>query len=91
MPTYALPLRGLDSVCAWLLGPGHECRGSRLILTEACGSPAFGQYRRAPGGHLAWALVVPELSDDGIAGWNRFLDTDTLFPRFGLPMELPPL
>lgn len=27
---------------------------------------------------------------DRIANWNAFLDTQTLFPRFGLPMELPP-
>ena len=90
MPPYALWLRGPQPVRAWLLGPGAECRGSRLIPTAACGSPAFGQYRRSPnGGHRPWALVVLELSGDEIAGWNSFLDTETLFPRFGLPMELP--
>ena len=30
-----------------------------------------------------------ELSGDGIAGWNSFLDTETLFPLFGLPRHLP--
>jgi RNA polymerase sigma-70 factor (ECF subfamily) len=34
-------------------------------------------------------LIVLELAGDQIAGWNSFLDTETFFPRFGLPMELP--
>ncbi|MGA9522662.1 MAG: sigma-70 family RNA polymerase sigma factor [Myxococcaceae bacterium] len=89
MPPYALWLRGPESVRQWLLGPGIGCQGSRLIPTAACGSPAFGQYRRNPeGGHRPWALVVLELSGDRIVGWNSFLDTETLFPRFGLPLAL---
>jgi RNA polymerase sigma-70 factor (ECF subfamily) len=91
MPPYALWLRGRDPIRAWLLGRGSGCRGSRLVPTAANGLPAFGQYRPAPGGgHRPWALVVLELSGDRIAGWNSFLDTATLFPRFGLPAELPP-
>jgi RNA polymerase sigma-70 factor, ECF subfamily len=90
MPPYALWLQGPEAVRSWLTGPGSECRGSRLLPTAACGSPAFAQYRPSPdGGHLPWALVVLELSGDQIAGWNSFLDTETLFPRFGLPMHLP--
>ena len=90
MPPYALWLQGAEAVKAWLLGPGLACQGSRLIPTSACGSPAFAQYRRNPaGGHTAWALVVLELSGDEIAGWNSFLDTETLFPRFDLPLQLP--
>ncbi len=89
MPPYALWLRGPESVRQWLLGPGSGCQGSRLIPTAASGSPAFGQYRRNPeGGHRPWALVVLELSGDRIVGWNSFLDTETLFPRFGLPLAL---
>jgi RNA polymerase sigma-70 factor (ECF subfamily) len=61
------------------------------VPTAACGSPAFGQYR--PGGpgesHRPWALIVLELSGDRIAAMNSFLDTEALFPRFGLPPELP--
>ncbi len=61
MPPYALWLRGPASVRGWLLGPGAECRGSWLVATAACGSPAFAQYRAAAdGGHRAWALVVLE-------------------------------
>jgi RNA polymerase sigma-70 factor (ECF subfamily) len=90
MPPYTLWLRGPAPVRSWLLGHGAGCRGSRLVPTAACGSPAFGQYRPSPdGGHAPWALVVLELSGDRIAGWNSFLDTETLFPRFGLPPRLP--
>ncbi len=91
MPPYALWLRGPAAVRAWLLGRGCGCRGSRLLPTAACGSPTFGQYRPGspPGTHRAWGLIVLELSDDRIAGWNTFLDTEALFPRFGLPLRLP--
>jgi RNA polymerase sigma-70 factor, ECF subfamily len=90
MPPYALWLQGPESVRAWLLGMGSGCRGSRLLATAACGSPAFGHYKvGADGEHKPFALVVLELSGDHIAGWNSFLDTDTLFPKFELPPHLP--
>jgi RNA polymerase sigma-70 factor (ECF subfamily) len=90
MPPYAIWLQGPESVRAWLLGIGSACRGSRLVATAACGSPAFGQYKGGPDGGLKpFALVVLELSGDHIAGWNSFLDTETLFPKFELPPHLP--
>lgn len=90
MPPYTLWLQGPESVRAWLLGMGAGCRGSRLLASAACGSPAFGQYKADPvGGHKPFALVVLELSGDHIAGWHSFLDTQTLFPRFELPLHLP--
>lgn len=91
MPPFELWLRGRETIAAWLLGRGCGCRGSRLVPTAANGLPAFGQYRPgADGGpHQPWALIVLELSGDRIANWNAFLDTQALFPRFGLPMELP--
>ncbi|WP_437293046.1 sigma-70 family RNA polymerase sigma factor [Sorangium sp. So ce426] len=90
MPPFTLWLRGPDAIRAWLLGPGAGCRGSRLVPTAACGSPAFAQYRPAPeGGHRAWALIVLDLAEDRITGMTSFLDTETIFPRFGLPLELP--
>ncbi len=89
MPPHTLWLRGPAAVRGWLLGRGCGCRGSRLLPTAACGSPAFGQYRPDPrGGHQPWALVVLELAGDRIASWTSFLDTETLFPRFGLPASL---
>jgi RNA polymerase sigma-70 factor (ECF subfamily) len=90
MPPYELWFQGPDAVRTWMLGMGCGCRGSLLVAVSACGSPAFAQYRPNPeGGHKAWALIVLELSGDQIAGVNSFLDTETLFPRFALPLELP--
>lgn len=90
MPPVALWLQGPEAVRTWMLGMGCGCRGSRLIATAACGSPAFAQYRPHPeGGYKPWALIVLELASDRIAGVNSFLDTETLFPRFDLPMQLP--
>lgn len=90
MPPYTLWLQGRDSIGRWLAGRGAGCRGSRLLRTSACGAPAFAQYRPAPGGgHKAWALVTLELDGDRIAAMTSFLDTETLFPLFGLAMELP--
>ncbi len=90
MPPYTLWLRGPAAITSWLLGRGIGCRGSRLVPTAANGLPAFGQYRpSAPGQpHQPWSLVVLELDGDRIAAMNHFLDTATLFPRFGLPREL---
>ena len=90
MPPYELWLEGPDTIREFWLGPGAPCRGSRLIPTVANGRPAFGQYRPSgPGGkHEPWALQVLEISDGAIVGFTFFLDTDRLFPQFGLPFEL---
>jgi len=87
MPPYELWLRGHVDIREWWLGPGIACRGSRLVPTVANGSPAFGQYRPSgPGGSFEpWALQVIETSGDGISEMTFFLDTQRLFPLFGLP------
>lgn len=90
MPPYTLWLRGPQNIRTWLLGRGCGCRGSRLVPVNACGSPAFGQYRLGDDGvHRPWSLMVLELSGDGLLRWESFLDTATFFPAFGLPPELP--
>lgn len=89
MPPYTLWLRGHAAIRDWMLGRGVGCTGSRLVPTAANGLPAFGQYRATPGGHRAWSLVVLELRDGRIAAMTHFLDVEDLFPRFGLPLELP--
>jgi len=86
MPPYRLWLLGHAAIRDWLLGRGAGCRSSRLVPTAACGSPAFGQYRE--GGRQPWALIVLEMSAERIASMTYFLDTETLFPLFGLPPEL---
>jgi RNA polymerase sigma-70 factor, ECF subfamily len=91
MPPYPLWMRGPDNIRQWMLGVGSVCRGSRLIPTVANGLPAFGHYHPAPdGGHQAWAMMVLEISGGRITGINSFLDTQALFPLFGLPLTLEP-
>jgi RNA polymerase sigma-70 factor, ECF subfamily len=86
MPPYELWLRGHESIARWFLNQGIGCKGSRLVPVEACGTPAFAQYR--DGGATPWALVLLEMSADRITSQTSFLDVETLFPRFGLPMRL---
>jgi RNA polymerase sigma-70 factor, ECF subfamily len=87
MPPYELWLQGHDSIAAWLMSFGIGCRGSKLVPVEACGgTPAFAQYR--DGGATPWALLMLELSGDRITGMTSYLDVETLFPRFGMPMRL---
>src|SRR5438876_1423324 len=90
MPPYDLWLSGREDIFAWWFGPGIGCSGSRVIPTvSANGSPAFGQYKPAPGsGYEPWALQVLELSGGRIGELTFFLDTARLFPLFGLPLHL---
>jgi RNA polymerase sigma-70 factor (ECF subfamily) len=90
MPPYELWLQTHDDVVKWCLGPGIGCRGSRLIATMANGSPAFGQYKPNTDGegYVPWSLQVLELSTGRIAGITFFLDTERMFPLFGLPLRL---
>jgi RNA polymerase sigma-70 factor (ECF subfamily) len=89
MPPYDLWLRGRDDIFAWWFGPGITCRDSRLARTVgANGSPAYGQYRPSQsGGYEPWALQVLEFSGGRIGEFTFFLDTETLFPLFGLPPQ----
>ena len=90
MPPYDLWLRGRDDILTWWFGPGIGCRGSRLVpVASANGSPAWGQYKPAPdGGYEPWALQVIEVSEGRIVELSFFLDTERLFPLFGLPARL---
>jgi RNA polymerase sigma-70 factor (ECF subfamily) len=91
MPPYDLWLSGRDDIFAWWLGPGIGCRGSRMVPTVAAnGSPAFGQYKPSASGsgYEPWALQVLELENGRIAEFTFFLDTERLFPLFGLPARL---
>jgi RNA polymerase sigma-70 factor (ECF subfamily) len=89
MPPYDLWLRGRDDILTWWYGPGIGCSGSKLVpVVAANGSPAFGQYKPAAGGgYEPWALQVLELSEGRIVEFSFFLDTATIFPLFGLPLE----
>ncbi len=87
MPPFELWLQGHESIAQWLLSFGMGCKGSRLVPVQACGgTPAFAQYR--DGGAKPWALLMLELDGDRIRSMTSYLDVETLFPRFGLPMQL---
>ena len=91
MPPYDLWLSGRDHIFAWWWGPGIACKGSRVIPAgSANGSPAFGQYKPSDSGsgYDPWALQVLELSGGRIVEFTFFLDTERLFPLFGLPPRL---
>jgi RNA polymerase sigma-70 factor, ECF subfamily len=91
MPPFDLWLSGRDDILAWWFGPGIGCSGSKVIPTvSANGSPAFGQYKPSETGegYDPWALQVLELSEGRIVEFTFFLDTETLFPLFGLPARL---
>ena len=90
MPPYDLWLAGRDDIFRWWFGPGIGCKGSRVIQTVAAnGAPAFGQYKPTlEGGYEPWALQVLGIADGRIAELTFFLETDTLFPLFGLPPRL---
>ncbi len=90
MPPYDLWLGGRDNILSWWFGPGNTCRNSRVIpVQSANGAPAFGQYRPKPSGdgYEPWALQVLEIENGKIVELTFFLDTETIFPRFGLPLE----
>ena len=90
MPPFDMWLEGRDDIFTWWFGPGIACKGSRVIpVRSANGSPAFGQYKIDPeGGYAPWALQVLEISGGRIAELTFFLDTERLFPLFGLPEHL---
>jgi RNA polymerase sigma-70 factor, ECF subfamily len=88
MPPFELWLEGPASISTWLLGFGAECQSSRLIPIAACGgTPAFAQYHDH--GATPFAIFLLELQGEKISSISYFLDVETLFPRFGLPMRRP--
>jgi RNA polymerase sigma-70 factor, ECF subfamily len=91
MPPYDLWLHGREDIFEWWLGPGIACKGSLVIPAPAAnGSPAFGQYKPSADGdgYEPWALQVLEVADGRIVELTFFLDTERVFPLFGLPPRL---
>ncbi|TQM29050.1 sigma-70 family RNA polymerase sigma factor [Nocardia bhagyanarayanae] len=91
MPPFDLWISGPENVAEFMLGTGSACAGSRMVRLEgANGLPAFGHYKPSeePGVFVPWSITVLELDGETISGLNFFLDTERLFPLFGLPMEL---
>jgi RNA polymerase sigma-70 factor, ECF subfamily len=91
MPPFDLWLSGREDIFTWWFGPGIGCKGSRVVPagSTANGSPAYGQYKpnETGDGYVPWALMVLEVSGSRIAEFTFFLDVETLFPLFGLPLR----
>ncbi|HEX8204543.1 MAG TPA: sigma-70 family RNA polymerase sigma factor [Solirubrobacteraceae bacterium] len=90
MPPYELWLDNRTDILEFWQGPGHGCRNSKVIpVVDANGRPAFGQYKPNPEGegYVPWALQVVEIEDGKIRELTFFLDTERVFPLFGLPLE----
>jgi RNA polymerase sigma-70 factor (ECF subfamily) len=91
MPPFDMWLQGRDDVLAWMVGPGIACKGSKVLPAPmANGSVAFGQYKPSESGtgFDPWALQVLELKGDKLVELTFFLDTERLFPLFGLSPRL---
>src|SRR5499427_2682758 len=91
MPPISLWLKGRDDIFTWWFGPGIGCKGSRLVPVGLVnGMPAWAQYKPAAegDGHEPWSVIVPEVSDGRIVELTFFLDTQKLFPLFGLADRL---
>jgi RNA polymerase sigma-70 factor (ECF subfamily) len=91
MPPFAMWIQGAGNIGRFFVEPTPSlCAGSRLIPTEANGCPAFAQYKPDPaGGYAPWGLQVLEYSGDRITGFHCFLDSERIFPLFGMPLHLP--
>jgi RNA polymerase sigma-70 factor, ECF subfamily len=88
MPPHDLWIQGQAEIHRWMLGPGIDCKGGRLLGTRANGCPAFGSYRVDPGGGWsAWSLQVLELKHGRIITIHNYLNTE-LLAEFGLPARL---
>ncbi|MDQ3503084.1 MAG: RNA polymerase subunit sigma-70, partial [Actinomycetota bacterium] len=89
MPPFALWLSGPADIGQWHLGPGHACRGSRLVAVSANGTTGLAQYKPSstPGRYEPWAIHLLEMSGGRITSITNFLGTH-LFALFGLPDHL---
>jgi RNA polymerase sigma-70 factor (ECF subfamily) len=91
MPPFDLWLRGTTDIAKWYVGQGAGCEDSRMILTQANGSPAFAQYKPdGPNRWEPWALQVIEVRDGKITGLHHWIPpfAGQLFDAFGLPPHL---
>ena len=86
MPPFDLWLRGRDDILTWWFGPGIGCRGSRVLPRRRERLAGVRAVQARPtAGFEPWALQVVELEDGRIVEMTFFLDTERLFPLFGLP------
>ena len=87
MPPFEMWIQGASAITAWMVQPGPSvCAGSILVPVRANGVLAWGQYKpdAEQGGFVPWALQVHEITGGKISRMTFFLDTERLFPLFGL-------
>jgi RNA polymerase sigma-70 factor (ECF subfamily) len=90
MPPYSFWVSGSSDIVSFMVEPlPLQCAGSVLVPVPSGtvnGSPAWGQYKPDPGGgYKPWALQVHEVRDGRFSRLTFFLDTERIFPEFGLP------
>jgi RNA polymerase sigma-70 factor (ECF subfamily) len=85
MPPLQLWVQGADEIGRFMLGPGIECVGSRLLPTRANGCPAFVQYHA---GGVPFALTVLDVEPSGerVRAVHTYLLPELLFPAFGFAL-----
>jgi RNA polymerase sigma-70 factor, ECF subfamily len=85
MPPYPAWWRGREIIAEFAAEPVH-----RYVPTQANGQAANGAYRWDPqkGSYVAEALEVLTLDGTQVKAMTAFM-TPEIFPRFGLPGELP--
>jgi RNA polymerase sigma-70 factor, ECF subfamily len=91
MPPFALWVRGAENITRWMTQPTPSlCAGSIMVPAgQVNGVQAYAQYKPDPaGGHSPWALQVHEVSGGKLSRLTWFLDTERIFPAFGLPPHL---
>ena len=91
MPPFELWVHGASAITAWMTQPTPSlCAGSILVPVRANGVLAWGQYKPDPeqGGFAPWALLAQEAVGGKISRLTFFLDTERLFPLFGLEDRL---
>ena len=88
MPPFEMWVQGASAITDVDDGARAErqCAGSILVPVRANGVRAWAQYKPDPehGGFAPWALLVHEVTDGKISRMTFFLDTEQLFPLFGL-------
>jgi RNA polymerase sigma-70 factor (ECF subfamily) len=91
MPPYAMWVRGAKNITRWMQEPSPSlCRDSILVPAgQVNGVQALAQYKPHPdGGHRPWALQVHEVWEGRLSRLTFYLETERIFPAFGLPPHL---
>jgi RNA polymerase sigma-70 factor, ECF subfamily len=87
MPPFEMWIQGASNITAWMVEPGPSaCAGSLLVPVRANGVVGWAQYKpdHEQGGYVAWGLQVHEASGGKFSRMTFFLDSERLYPLFGL-------